>query len=464
MTPSTRRVRRDHAGGKRPEGRRLQREGRRVRRADPRRISSGEPDPGLTGASGLVPFGRFLRDVGIDTHLARLFDRLKSGAGVVYPMASQLRLLIDANVVGEERVFGIDALAGDRLFAHLAGGYVPSIDTVYRDLARFDREGLAALEDFTAKQGLELLRSLRPKVVHLDIDTTVEVLFGAQEGAKPGPNPRYHGRPSYHPVVAYAGEASVFVGGLLRPGDTGFGGAEAPLITRFIQRLRAAVGSECTIYVRIDAAGDCTELLQAIERAGALYLVKARMSSDLCAAIQQVPRWHTSDIDAAGEPTEQWADVGFVRKEWHKQQFYPRVVALRSLKRESGKQLQLWDDADWTTQAYLTNERLEDGASVAKRYDARAGIEPAIGELKHGWGCGKVPSATFAANHAAFLLKMLAWNLLRRWVAAQHADLLTWRVPWLRRVLVTVPGRLVRSGRCWSLRVARPQRIWRDGA
>lgn len=234
--------------------------------------------------------------------------------------------------------------------------------------------------------------------------TTVEVLFGSHEGAKPGPNPRYHGRPSYHPVVAYTGEAGVFLGGLLRHGDTSFGEAEAPLIRSFIERLRVAVGGRCRIYVRIDAAADCAEILRAIEAAGAIYLVKAKMGADLCEATRAVPRWTTTDRDAAGEPTEQWANVGFARKPWREQDFYPRVVAVRAIDRISGKQLALWEDAEWTVQAYLTNERLEHGDEVARRYNDRAGIEPAIGELKYGWGIGKIPSATFIANHAVFLL------------------------------------------------------------
>ena len=35
-------------------------------------------------------------------------------------------------------MFGLEALAADPVFVHLAGGVVPSIDTVYRDLRRFD--------------------------------------------------------------------------------------------------------------------------------------------------------------------------------------------------------------------------------------------------------------------------------------------------------------------------------------
>jgi len=34
---------------------------------------------------------------------------------VIYPMETQLRLLLDANVAGEHRVFGLESLAPDPL-------------------------------------------------------------------------------------------------------------------------------------------------------------------------------------------------------------------------------------------------------------------------------------------------------------------------------------------------------------
>jgi hypothetical protein len=52
-------------------------------------------------------------------------------------------------------------------------------------------------------------------------------------------------------------------------------------------------------------------------------------------------------------------------------------------------------------------------------------------------------------------LKVLAHNLVRRYVADRVPALRTWRVPWLRRALFVVPGRLVRSGRRRTLRTAR---------
>jgi Transposase DDE domain group 1 len=227
---------------------------------------------------------------------------------------------MDAFAAGEARVFGL----ADPLFVRLAGGVVPSLDTVYRDLARFDETTVAALEGLMATQGLKPLGRRLLGEVFLDVDTTVEPLFGSHEGAAVGPNPRYPGRPSYHPVLARVAETDTCVGALLRPGDTAFGEAEVPLLERWIERLRQAVGPACVVHVRIDSAGDCAEVFAALERKGCWGTVKARLTH----------------------------------------------------------------------------------------------------------------------------------NLLRRYVLRAAPTLQRWRAPWLRRARLAVPGRLVRSGRCWTLRLA----------
>jgi hypothetical protein len=203
ITPSTQKVRRDAVGGKRGDGHRRM---RRIRRADARKITIGRCDPTLTAYAGLAPFGAWMRREGVDNDLHRLFFRLKSGRMVIYPMAAQLRLLIDANFAGEDRVFGLEGLAADPLFVHLAGGVVPSLDTVYRDLERFDDSALGSLERLMSREGLRALLGKKLARVHLDVDTTVEPLFGSQEGAQVGPNPKYHARPSYHPVLGHIAE------------------------------------------------------------------------------------------------------------------------------------------------------------------------------------------------------------------------------------------------------------------
>ena len=459
---SIHKVRRDARGGKHGDGWRTR--FKRVRRADPTRIHRGRPDATLTGVGGLASFAVFCRQKGVDAEMQRLFYRLKDGRLVVYPMETQLRLLLDANVAGESRVFGLESLAPDPLFVRLAGGVVPSIDTVYRDLGRFDEGALRDLEAMMFDQGIASVRKLRSEHVHLDIDTTVEVAFGTQQGALPGPNPRYHGRPSYHPMLAYCAEAGVCVGALLRPGNTSISEEDAPSIMYWLRRFRARIGHHVLVTARIDAAGDCASLLGALHDGGARFITKAKWGFDLREAIRAVAasKWRTVDRDAFGRPTRQVAEVSFARTAWKELGHPFRVVAVRSNERDTITQLPLWADLDFTVQVYITNDWLTDANAIAWEYNGRAEVEPAIAELKYGWGIGKIPSQLFVANHALFLLKLLAHNLMRRFVRWAAPDLARWRVPWLRRALINIPGRLIRSGRCWSLRVPPRSRVRLD--
>lgn len=432
----------------------MQKERRRIRRPDPSTIRVDASDSSLTSTAGLVEFGTWAGGLGIDRELRSTFGRLKPITDrVVYPMGAQLRLLLDMFVAGEGRVFGVESLAADPLFLLLCGGSVPSTDVLYDDLNRFDEKAISDAEAMMASHGLARAKAAGLDLVHLDVDTTVEVLFGSQEGALPGPNPRYHGRPSYHPLLMRVGDVDAIVGAHLRPGDTSFGDADVPKVTAWIQRTRAALGDDCVLRVRIDAAGDCAELIEAVGREGAVLLTKAKITPDMIGALAANRKWRTVDVDAFGKPTRQVATIDFQRDVWTQRQLPVRVVAVRSRDRDNGKQVCLWDDQDWSVQVYLTTDWLGDEDDLAHEYNARAGIEPLIAELKGPWAIGKVPTASFDANHATFLLKLLAFNLFRRFLDERFPSLTQWRTPWARRVVIARAGRLVRGpGRSRILR------------
>ena len=416
-----------------------------MRRPDPQIIRAGKPDPSVTGVAGLVGFGGFVRRLGIDRALHASFDRLKSGHGVIYPMGAQLRLLTDAFAVGETRVFGVEGLAADPLFTYLAGGVVPSIDTLYDDLGRFDDAALTALEDMMADHGLTRAPKLGGPFVHLDVDTSVLPIFGELEGAVPGPNPRYRGRPSFHPMLARIAETGTVVGAQLRHGNTGFGADDMPTLRSWVRRAKGELKKDTSLCVRIDSAGDCAEVLHTLNEEQVFYVIKGKISQDMFGAIHWATNWKTTDVDADKRPIRQVKEIDFSRGVWREKGLKVRVIAVRSIERH-GKQLPLIDGADWTVQVFLTN-RTDDASEIAWDYDKRAGIEPLIAELKGAWGIGQVSSYSFAANHAMFLLKMLTHNLLDRYATEQFPELPRWRTPWRRRTLLRVPGRLSRSGR-----------------
>lgn len=449
--PSPRKVRRRSAGGKPAEGWQWQQQGRRVRRADVGRLQVGPPDGRLSSVGGLVSFNAFAREHGLHRELRRRFGHLKTGAQVVYPMAAQMQLLLDAWVAGAQRVLDVEMLAADPLFVHLAGGTVPSVDVLYDDLRRFDAQALEDLEELMAQHGTRALRDRRHDEIFIDIDTTVMPLFGEQEGARPGPNPRYHGRPSYHPILAHIAQTGTLLGARLRPGDTTLGERDVEDVEQWLDRLRAAVGPRTLVTVRIDSGGDCASLLHAIDRKGAWFLVKLKWTPNLLGAVWAIQHWTTVDRDALGQPTRQVAEIPFLREDWSP---HWRVFAVRSRERRSGHQTGLWEDLDYSAHFYVTNDHAHEADDLAFRYDGRAGIEPIIAELKGSLAIGKVSTDAFDANEAAFLLKLLAFNLLRCWVRRMPATIRTWRTSWVRRVCVQVPARLLRAGGRWQLRLA----------
>jgi hypothetical protein len=231
---------------------------------------------------------------------------MKTGSGVVYPMDAQLRLLIDAAVVGIPRVFGLEGMGNDPLFTLLAGGAIPSIDTVYRDLQRFEPDSLGRLEKLMSEQGLAQVRDAGLKQLTIDIDPTVMELFGEQQYAGVGYNPRYRGRPSYQPVIARVAQTDTVMGARLRPGNTTFGQADVEDIECWLDRARQAAPS-ALITVRIDRAGDALPVLEAIDRKGALFVVKMTQTLNLLQAAVRQQHWQTIDEDADAKPIAQVA-------------------------------------------------------------------------------------------------------------------------------------------------------------
>ena len=449
--PSTGKVRRDVIGGKRGQGKVWP---HRVRRADAWKIAIAPTSDRLTANAGLVEFDRAMRRLEVPHDLRRLFSSMKKGHMVVYGMESQIRLLLDAHVAGESRVFGVEALAADPLFVRLAGGTVPSLDTLYRDLNRFDDAAITKLEAYVARQGFDIEQLRKHREHHLDIDTSVLSLTGDHEHAGVGYNPRHHGRPSHHPILARSAELDACVGALLRPGDTGFGEDDAETVAALVRRMRGYLRPKDDLYVRIDAAADCAAILQAITAEKAMFVVKARLTHDLKRAVAETTTWRTTERDASGTPIAQVADIDFERAEWRKRDLGVRVVAIRTTEPGAGKQVCLWSHDEYAVKVYLTSST-EPAEDVASRYEGRAGIEPLIAEWKSGWGIGDMPCWGFAANHAALLIKLLAHNLMRRFarMVAPRLARAHWRIDWLRRALINVPGRLVRAARSWTLYV-----------
>ena len=113
----------------------------------------------------------------------------------------------------------------------------------------------------------------------------------------------------------------------------------------------------------------------------------------------------------------------------------------------------LWDAAGYNYAAYVTDVDWAPEDVVAF-YDKRADMEKAIHELKDDFGIDRITSSAFGANAADLELKVLAFNLL----ALYQRQALGWsvlqRAKTLRRRVIAIAGRLIRTAGQWMLQLA----------
>src|SRR5207302_7307975 len=107
-------------------------------------------------------------------------------------------------------------------------------------------------------------------------------------GALKGPNPRKHGRPSHHPLLAVLAEAHFILHGWLRSGNCGTARGVVEFLKEALAFLPAWLGVR---LVRADAGFFDQKLLAFLEERGLRYIVVARLTAWLKREAGRVPSW-----------------------------------------------------------------------------------------------------------------------------------------------------------------------------
>lgn len=392
--------------------------------------------PGATALGGLNHLARFLRLRGLDDKLARRFRSVKA-SWARWRLDRVLRMHLDASFAGIARLYHFQDLETEPLLCAQHGvGRLPDLATMYRDLHRFaSRPLLAALHELVRETTEEAL--VGQERVVLEVDSTVETLYGRQEGAEVGPNPHKRGRPSYHPLLARDRISDLVVNHRLRPGNTG---SSTDAVSFLHQTLDIVGVRQREVLARLDAGFESEPVLRALEWRGVGYVIKMRGTLDLAArgAFLAPQAWRR--VESAGVQETQVASFYWQRPSAWKG--LRRVVVVR---RRGGDELQghLFDLAGWSY-GFLVTDRDWAEEDVVRFYDKRADVERTICEAKHDLNIGHVPTDAFGANAADLALKILARNLLVLYRDVGLGLRTRERVMTLRRRYLWVPGRLVR--------------------
>jgi Transposase DDE domain group 1 len=398
------------------------------------RLIVRETQRAVTPFGGMVVFLEFLGRIDLVGQIRQHMPIRWRSHNQIDP-ASTLIAFLMAVLVGARRFVHANWLRGDRALHVLLGiTRFPSDDTIRNLFRRFGMGEVHQLYAPLAEWQMQRLPQ-RNEGYSLDLDSTVFERYGEQEGSLKGHNPRKHGRPSHHPLLAVLAEAHFLLHGWLRSGNCG----PARGVVEFLKEALALWAQRQTIrVVRADSGFFDDELLSFLEERRLAYIVVARMTPWVQRAAQRVERWQELDENyAVGEFRLQLCS-------WHTER---RFIAVRERVRESRPSVgrKLIDVPGYTFRVLVTSQE-QAAEEIWRDYNRRADVENRIAELKHDLGADGFCMHKFFATEAAFRAVLLVFNLLAEFQRA--AGLPGYREPaTLRTQVLTCGAILGRAGR-----------------
>jgi len=407
----------------------------------PRNIKIACNNSGLTHYGGIFFFQEFLRVLQFRRCLAQRVEDVRAHRD--YTLSQMTVAVMYPIILGLDRLENASLLRADATFHYLTGlpGY-PDPQSLRRFLLHAPIEFRRQLHRFNDLLLQDVIhRPERRSRLILDLDSTVVTVFGHQEGAEVGYNPRYRGKRSYDPLLCLEANSSYLWDAELRPGNAGTWADSPELLASCFLSMPAEIREW---RVRADSGFGYRPVLEMLEQGRAQYAVVARMTSSLQRVLGRLryerlnPQWEIAQCEhriAEGAPVRRC------------------IVARRPLE-ETEPQPTLFTLARYAYRAWITNLPLSP-AGVWHYYEGRAGMEPRIGELREHFALRKIPTRAFAANALYLEIIRLAYNLVtafqRTCLPADWQDL-TLRT--LRYRLLWLPGELTRPQNRPTLRLA----------
>ena len=295
------------------------------------------------------------------------------------------------------------------------------LDAMMCGFFRLDRLPVAStfwryVDNMGINQGLSLIKmmnALRERVwkqlrlnynsIDIDIDTTVKIIYGDQQGGRKGHNSQHRGKKGYRPVLCFIGQSREYLLGKLRKGKTMSG----EQIAAFIIQIKASLPG-CVQHVLLRADGEFfgRQSIKAAKHCGFDFIIANRrgeppFNPDKWYRIKQ---YKNAQFNSCTYQPNGWdAPCRFVAM---------RIPKERQASNKSQPvQCPLFEDDQYTYRVFCTS--LDGKAHVIiDQYDKRADVENLVGEAKRE-GLDAVPSAKFKNNYAFFQLVMLAYNIWR---------------------------------------------------
>ncbi len=394
----------------------------------------------VTSDAGLLAYRELDDALGLTVMAGDELVDPRTGKNGQHAMNGLFRQSVFGRLGGYEDVNDAERLGRDPAMRWIVGGRaVANVAASTSQMGRFETEFLAAGENLTALADLSGQWIDRvhvrhpPKLIVLDMDSSVSPTHGDQEGTA------YNGHfacTCYHPLFVF-NQFGDLERSTLRPGNVhsahGWRDALEPVVARYRDRnLRR--------YFRGDAAFAAPDLYEFLEAEGYTYAIRLKANAVLQESIahllsrpvgrppNHVRRFHASFSYQAGSWDRKRRVVAKV--EWHPGELYPRV-------------------------GFIVTNLSRPAERVVAFYNHRGTAEQYIKEGKYAIKWTRLSCSKFRNNEVRLQLHALAYNLgnfMRTLALPKEVE--HWSLTTLREKLVKIGAKVVRHGRYVTFQLA----------
>ena len=391
----------------------------------------------LTHFGGVYLFHLFLKQIGW-----RKFVTLHIKHGQRnnrYTITEQIFSLLYPIILGLSRIEISKMLGNNGVFKMLIGlSCFPDPTTLRRFLVRSSKELLpqfVRLHDRLRKYFIDQI--VPEKKLLVDMDSTVCTLYGNQEGAMKGYNPRERGRKSYHPLFCFESNSGTSLLGTLRHGNAYTSTGAEEYLERFFQMFSK---DEYSVRFRGDSGFYSKEIISLLSENHTEFVIVADMTRPLKSLVTGLKYYSAIGTDNRYN----FAETTYQPTKWDKP--YRYCIIRKKLAPEESDQATLFTVNAYSYSAIITNLEMTP-ANVWKFYSGRVQCERDIRSLKEDYYLGNIPTKIFSAN--ALYLEILLWSYdLVKWFQqlclpeSDHRKTLAT----LRQELLLMPGSFAQHG------------------
>jgi len=236
-------------------------------------------DQKLTNYAGLVAMEPFMNDwLGMRSMLNEDTLKLNRCPNFEYSSYDYISMVLCGILTGGDRMNKVSFMSRDKVLSHTFGWKgTPHAGSLARYFKSFESESIEALKTLIEKMRRKVWSRIRCQDVTIDNDSTVNTVYGKQEGACKGYNPDHRGEHSYHPLLAFVDRTQEVLNERLRPANCYTGKGVNEFIEDCLSNLPAHIRG---VTIRGDSGffdDDLLDKIESYQSKSCTYLIKGKM-------------------------------------------------------------------------------------------------------------------------------------------------------------------------------------------